>query len=316
MLRTLVRKGKWVLLEESAMALREMACRWLEANCPLAEVRQNFLEQYDGAVKNGFACSFVIGSNLTASAAPYLIHGVRNEFFAFQLTPQQARALNVEPNALRSWQCPPAMEVAVTETPIVWIDDVTVDHRDALDIYHPSHITGTVHYRTEKWLMQPMAVEMLYWLPGPSSSASYYHFHGLRPTENRLPFSFRNLACDTKPRDRRPRPLALFFQIWASEAPDAWKAGHATISASTIPAVPPARLPRANPWPALYTPPQHGSAPRPPATPFDDAFSPATPFAPPVTSPPAPAERGPFSEAHTGRHHRVSNIRAVLVDVV
>jgi hypothetical protein len=161
-----------------------------------------------------------------------------------------------------------------------------------------------------------MAVEMLYWRPGPSSSTSYYHFHGLRPTENKLAFSFRNMVCDTKPRDRRPWPLALFFQIWASEDPDAWMAGHETRPSSTIPTVPPPRLPRANPWPAAFGPPQHGAAAHAPATPFGAGLSPAVPIVPPVTSPPAPAERGPFSQSRTGRHHRVSNIRAVLVEVV
>ena len=87
---------------KSPMPLRELAAAWVRANFPFPTVQTEFLQHLDRAMKRGVSCSFRIGSLLTKNRKPFIIYCFRDEFFAFEITVEQAARLKLEAGELLS----------------------------------------------------------------------------------------------------------------------------------------------------------------------------------------------------------------------
>lgn len=290
------------------MALRDLATAWVRANCPRPDVQQNFLQHLDDAIQRSVNCSFMIGRDLTKIGKPFLVYCFRDEVFAWALTPQQAARLAVADNML---VCAASSFVDHSDPknePAVWLEHVEIDSAEALDRSQP--ITGTLHYRTAEFIADPLAIQAMCEPPGRPSTILFHHLHGLIPPQDEIRFSLPPLG---DMRDDQGTQFVgvvpLFFQICMAPRPPqpAFSCRPSPIPSPLISAL--------HPWPATPHSPTLM-----PMSQTNPAWSPlaATPTpAMPVTLPYPPTyDPGSAAAPPIGHERPISDIRAVLVEVV
>lgn len=269
------------------MILHEMATTWAQANCVSVDVQNDLLRQLDRAVQRNVSCSFTIGDSLTKSRKPYLISCFGGEFFVFELTRSQVARLGMKDNEL---DCSPSARretYGMFAEPHVWLQEVNVDHAAALNGEVP--ITGSLSYRAEQSVLQPLEIRVVCEPLGRDSVTLLHPLSQLAPPEGTVKFTLRKIA-DLLARGGKAYTgvVPLFFQIWTANQ----RAGQ--------------RLP----GPALDMPSLGGHAMRPNVSRKPGMLTPGSPKAPlssislPPSDPPAVPDKP------------ISDIRAVLVDVV
>lgn len=280
------------------MALRELADAWVRANCPNPAVHKDFLEHLDRAVERNVGCSFLVGRELTKSAMPMLVACHCGELFAFELTQKRAKRLRVNDNMLVCWPGATRQDHGPKPEPLIWLEDVDVDHASFLD--RSAAIIGTLRYRTDRLLLEPLAIHVVCEPPDRGSKTLYAYPPTLLPPDGAVRFSFSSLG-DMPDRDGVPftGAVPLFFRVFTTEAP-------------AMPAISPHVASKVGETSAaqLLARPHHSSPPPTsgwpsikPVMPAHSTFPPT--YDPGVLSPPAAIEVKP-----------VSDIRAVLVDIV
>ena len=277
------------------MALRELAAAWVRANCPNPAVHKDFLEHLDRAVARGVGCSFLIGRELTKRAKSMLVACHCGELFAFDLTQKRAKKLRVNDNMLVCWPGATRQDHGPKPEPLVSIEEVDVDHASSLD--RSAAITGTLHYRTSRLLLEPLALHVTCEPPDRSSMTLYAYPPALHPPAGAVRFSFSSLGEMPDPHGIPfSGAVPLFFQVFSAEA-------------SVISAVAPHIAPKIGESSVAQLlshhspPPISGWPSIKPVMPANSTFPPT--YDPGVLSPPAATEVKP-----------VSDIRAVLVDIV
>ena len=203
------------------MILHEMATAWAQANCVSVDVQNDLLRQLDRAVQRNVSCSFTIGDSLTKSRKPYLISCFSGEFFVFELTRSQVARLGMKDNEL---DCSPS---ARREThgmfaePHVWLQEVNVDRAAALNGEVP--ITGSLSYRAEQSILQPLEIRVVCEPLGRDSVTLLHRLSQLAPREGTVKFTLRKIA-DLLARGGKAYTgvVPLFFQIWTANQ----RAGH------------------------------------------------------------------------------------------
>lgn len=263
------------------MVLREMATLWAAANIPRADVRANFVQRLDEAIKRRVTCSFTIGRKLTKSQRPFLVYGFRGELFVFELSREQATRLGVQENGML---CGDSLRPAVWNQPvepIVRLENVKVESSTELD--REARITGSLSYRSGQSFLEPITLHVVCDPPGRGCRTLYHHLPLLMQPEGDLKFTLDKVGDLT---DKQGETFVgitpLFFQIWT--------AAELQSPASAIPAF-------------IAPPPIHAQPTR-----FDPRNR--LPAGARVAMPqPAPAP--------SSQHDRpISDIRAVLVNVV
>ena len=282
------------------MILRDLAAAWVRANCPWSDVQSNFLKSLDAAIESRVNCSFIIGHGVVGSGKPYWVWCFCGEFFAFELTPQQAARLRVPDQGFVCATGKRQYDQEQRPAPTVWIEHVEVNQAAVLDRSLP--ITGTLRYRTDQFLLDPLAIRVVFEPPGRRGHINFHHLHFLRPPEGTLQFSvtpFGNLLDD----NGTPFTgiLPLFFQIWTAGVPP-----RPGFGPSPFPQVVGMPAPQPNQpfhplgWqPVAALPPFMPGPVQPAASPYPPPYD---PFG--QANPPAQQERP------------ISDIRAVLVEIV
>ncbi|HEV3006373.1 MAG TPA: hypothetical protein VGX78_18020 [Pirellulales bacterium] len=278
--------------------MRGLASAWLRANCPSLDVQERFLEQFDQAVGRNMSCAFTVGRDLTNSGKAFLVHCFSGELFAFELTAQQAGRLKVENTMLVCSQSWSGRGGEPKAEPVVWLEEVAVDNRGALDRLSP--ITGTLRYRaTQPWL-DPLVIRGVCLPTGRGSITFFHHLVALVPLEGTVKFSMGPLgALEDQEGTSFGGAAPLFFQIWTKVERD-----RHSIPVSPAAHLPGARKPR-QPRPGLPSSPQMSPIPSWEMEPLN--FDPG-----PLADPFDPARQA-ASAAHQERP--ISDIRAVLADI-
>jgi hypothetical protein len=169
------------------MILRELAAGWMRANCPRSDVQEDFLQYLDGAIQSRVTCSFMIGRKLINSGKPFLVWCFCGEFFAFELTPRQAARLQVADSLLVCAKGVREYDRRPSVAPTVCLEHVEVNQAAALDRSSP--IAGTLRYRTDQFILDPLAIQVIFEPPGRASCTHFHHLFNLPPPEGTLPFS-------------------------------------------------------------------------------------------------------------------------------
>ncbi len=293
------------------MILRDLAAAWVQANCPRADVQDEFLLRLDDGIRRGVGCSFLIGGMLAKNGKPHLVHCYCGELFAFQLTPRQAAWLNVADAELVSARGMVEHNHEPHPEPPVRLEQVEIDNANALDLTKP--ITGTVKYRADQMWVLPVAIQAVCEPAGRTSMVLYHHLHHLPRGEDSIPF--RLLPIDDL-RNREGQPFAgllpIFFQIGIVGEPEktnrsvlhgpANRPGH--FLPQRTPADPPPEFVKQK-LGERYVPP----SPTPTLmTPETMTLHPFSPF-------PDPWPPEPKASPNKHRFRSISDIRAVLVEI-
>lgn len=206
------------------MTLRDLATTWIEANCPSKDLQNDFLRRLDEALMRSVGCSFIVGGQLTWAAKPYLVYCYCGEFFAFQLTPQQAASLNVQKNVLVSSFGLQRQNHQPRPQPLVQLKQVTIDHAERLD--GSSSINGAISYWSDPMWALPLAVQVVCEPPGRNSTTLYHHFDRLSQGEGTLHFTLSPISTVGDPFGVREAQafegvIPLFVQIGIVGEPEA-----------------------------------------------------------------------------------------------
>ncbi len=282
------------------MNLRELAAGWVRANCPRTDVQEDFLQYLAGAIQTRVNCSFMIGQNLINSGKPFLIWCFCGEFVAFELTPPQAARLQVADSLLVCAKGVREYDQRPSVAPIVCLEQVEVNQAAALDRSSP--IAGTLRYRTDRFILEPLVIQVIFEPPGRASCTHFHHLFNLPPPEGTLPFS---VAPFGELHDENGTPFAgvlpLFFQLWTTGEQVTTGFGSSPSSPFVVP-----KMPRPN-RPSL--PPSWQPAGASQSSTLGPILPTTTPYPPPYdptaqVRPPAQQERP------------ISDVRAVLVEIV
>ena len=282
------------------MILRELAAGWVRANCPRSDVQENFLQYLDGAMESRVNSSFMIGRKLIGSGKPFWVWCFCGEFFAFELTPQQAARLHVADNLLVCAKGVHEYDQRPSVAPTVFLENVEVKRAAALDRSSP--IAGTLRYRTDQFFVEPLAIQVIFEPPGRASCTHFHHFFNLPPPEGTLPFSVAPFG-ELQDENRTPFAgvLPLFIQIWTTGE-------RVTSGFSPSPLSPFAGSQMPNP--------KRPSGPR--SWQPTGASRPSTSGPLPPTTTPYPPQYDPMAQVRPPAQEErpISDIRAVLVEIV
>jgi hypothetical protein len=280
--------------------LRDLAAGWVRVNCPRFDVQENFLQYLDNAIRYRVNCSFMIGRDLIGSGKPFLVCCFCGEFFAFELTPPQAAQLQVTDKLLVSAKGVRQYDQGPKPPPTVSLEHIKVNQATALDRSSP--ISGTLRYRTDRFLDAPLAIRVVFEPPGRSSHIHLHHLLHLPPPEGTLPFSVSPFG---ELHDQNGRPYAgilpLFFQIWTTGERPTPGFGASPFSPVAGPPIPrPSQPSLPSGWQPIGASRPSMPGPIPPMTsPYPPSYDPMTQVRPP-----------------TQQERSISDIRAVLVEVV
>lgn len=269
------------------MGLRELAAAWVRANCPNPAVHKDFLHHLDRAVAHGVGCTFLVGRELTKRAKPMLVACHCGELFAFDLTIPQAEQVRVKNDMLVCSLGATQQNHSPKPEPLICLEAVEVDRAERLDPNEP--ITGTLQYRTIRPLLGPLAIHVTCEPPGRASITLYAYPPALHLPVGAVRIAFSKLGdmCDREG-VRFAGAVPLFFRIFTAEEP-------------VMPIVPARVAPTA---------PRHASPVPASGIPSIKPVSPASSAFPPPYDP-----RPPFAPA-SAEVRPISDIRAVLVEVV
>lgn len=199
-------------------------------------------------------------------------------------------------NMLVCWPGATRQDHGSKPEPLVSIEEVDVDHASSID--RSAAITGMLRYRTNRLLLELLAIHVTCEPPGRASLTLYSYPPALHPPAGAVRFAFSALG---EMPDRYGIPFTgavpLFFRVFTAEAP-------------AMPSISPHVAPKMGETSAaqLLARPHHSTPPSglpsiKPAMPAPSLFPPT--YDPGVLSPPGATEVKP-----------VSDIRAVLVDIV
>lgn len=282
------------------MQVRDLAQAWVSANCPNPDVQKDIGRNLDSALARGVGCSFIIGRRLTRTAAPYLIHCYCGELFAFQLTPPQAARLRIKDSVVVfGSSCTHHNHTPHAEPPVNLVQ-AEVDGAEALD--HSLPVEGTLKYHTGPWWTMPLAVQVTCEPAGRPSKSLYHHFGSLPGGDGSIRFATPPIGDLLDGQGHAfTGILPLFLQICVVGEADTHR---------LYDPLEPQRPASWTPGEALLPPVMHKLGEQFVTSP---TFSPTTP--PPTMSGPPDAGSGP--DVHQASQYRaISDIRAVLVDVV
>jgi len=277
------------------MALRDLATAWVKTHCPRPDVQEDLLQHIERALQREVTCSFTIGRDLTKSGKSFLVYCFRGELFAFELAREQAGRLGVSDNMLECAEGLRQQGRTSSSEPVVWLEEVTVDNATSLDRLRP--ITGSLHYRSNQHLLDPSAIRVVCEPPGRGQICLFYHLFHLSPPGGTVKFSLSPLG-DLHDQDGTPftGALPLFFQIWTT----AERSPHSAVC-TPVPVLPGTPKPRQ---------PQPGS----PAG--WQPISPVSPVVPAMSHDPPPYDPVPQTALPTRPEGPVSDMRAVLVEMI
>lgn len=281
------------------MNLRGLVMAWVRKHCPGSDVQEDICQHLERALQRDATCSFTIGRDLTRSEMPFLVCCFSGEFFAFELTMEQAGRLQVRDNMLVCSEGPPQQDRLLSYEPAVWLENIAIDNAKSLDRSRP--ITGTLRYRTDRVLLDPSAIRVVCEPPGRGRICLFHYLFQLTPPEGAVMFSLPPLG-DLLGQDGTAfkGALPLFFQIWTTAEHDSLSTAY---FAPSVVSGPPK-----SPWlqPASHTDWQ----PMVPMSPW--AIQPTTPAS---SCYPPPYDPWPHTAPPTGQEIPVSDIRAVLGEI-
>jgi len=264
----------------------DMAKIWVEASCPEPKVRADLLRHLKEALGRGVGCSFLLGSDLTRSGKPTMVYCFCGELFTFELTADQAEHLRLEPGLLVAARGLSQHDHDSRPEPLVRLRRVEVANGEALDRQAP--VKAILEYQTDRWWHLPLVVQVTCEPAGCTRMVLYHHLVNLPSGEGTIHVSLPKLDGLL---DRHGQPLTgvlpLFFEICQAQ-------------------------------PSQQQ--QHGIKPPGPAAPHLHQL----PGFPPLTQGGFPSMNeplGPFESAlgqssNDPQHQRISDIRAVVVEIV
>lgn len=280
------------------MSLREIVAAWARANCPREDVQASLLGSLDHSMPKQRMCTFTIGKLLTRSGKPFMVSCFGGELFAFELTDDQVKRLEVEDAMLVHSEALHAQSHRSAANPVITIEQVVVDAAQEVDRAKP--ITGTLRYRSKQILSRPLVVRVALERPGRGSVTLFHYLYDLYPAQGEIRFQLRALdeSYHPDPKQRSPRQATpLFFQIWTTS-----QLGPASG------APPPGRAPVPGTWP--------GAPSGPRSTPPHWMLPPLPPPVQPRSTPFPPAyASSPLAALPDANESPLSDIRAVLVEI-
>jgi hypothetical protein len=307
------------------MSLREVVAAWARAHCPREDVQASLLRSLDHAIPKQHMCTFTIGKLLTRSGRPFMVSCFGGELFAFELTDDQAKRLEVEDAMVVHSETLHVQSHRPAAHPVITIEKVVVDAAHELERAQP--ITGTLHYRSQQMVLRPLVVRVALEHPCRGSVMLYhyvdYHYvDSLYPTQGEIRFRLRALDeyYRPDPKQRPPRQATpLFFQIWTTSQLDpahgTTPPGHFPVP-GTRPGAPSRPVSTRPPWlpPSLPLPIQPMSTTFPPT--YDPGPAPhAAHNSPMSTSFPPAFSSSPLASLPDANESPLSDICAVLVEI-
>jgi len=267
--------------------LYKMAKIWIEASCPIDRVRSDFLRHLKETLDRGVGCSFLLGSELTRSGKPAMVYCFRGELFTFELTADQAQRLRLEPGLLVTSRGLNRHDHDSRPEPLVRLSRVEVANGEALDRQSP--VKAMLEYQTDRWWHLPLVVQVTCEPAGCTRMVLYHHLVNLPSGEGTIHISLSKLDGLL---DRHGEPLTgvlpLFFEICQAEPPQQQQ--------------------------------QHGITPPGPAAPHLHQLPGFPPLPhvgfPSMNEPLGPFESAPGQPSNDPQHQRISDIRAVIVEIV
>ncbi|HVC98471.1 MAG TPA: hypothetical protein VND64_32690 [Pirellulales bacterium] len=166
--------------------LLQIAKKWVRANCPLAQ--RSFIETIDRTQKRRGSCSITIGKALTKRGKPYLVQILAGEMFVFELTPRQAKNLNVVVDGMRCAESLPPSDWWPVQAPVVELTNLVIDNHRRLVIGEP--MTGRCSHAMHEQIPGPLALHLHIAIPGHCTYDSSYLWHRGFGTEGTLEFTF------------------------------------------------------------------------------------------------------------------------------
>jgi hypothetical protein len=259
-------------------------------------VQADILRRVDQAFEQRVGCSFAVGHELTRTAKPYLACCYCGEFFVFELSPSQVACMDLQPKMIVCVHTFSEQDHGVKPAPVVYLEEVQVDHADALDAIAP--ITGTIRYRTDEFFTEPLVIKAVCDVPGVASMELYHHLFSLIPPEGTIRFTLAAIGEVPFPsKEPIAGVLPLYFQICTPG--DKTNPPSPPPTPFTHPKSKPAKPTHAPTWKPAGMPGWSGIKP----------VAPATSLYPPTYDP------GPQVPASPSPERPLSDIRAVLVEI-
>jgi hypothetical protein len=198
--------------------LKDAAIHWVRANCTDPKLRADFSRKLKDVLQRRLNCWFAVGSALTRTGAPYMIHCFAGELFIFQLSSEQAVGLKLAPNALAesSDLCPAGFSRRSEHLAV----SLSKFELDAPVLTATDPICGVVEYEVEGEPPTAYCLRMDGLLGLCGDDVAWTMPRQTLSRSGQIRFSFSSLGESVWPMVLLQRaPVAVFLRLYADPVP-------------------------------------------------------------------------------------------------
>lgn len=195
-------------------AARDKIVAWIRANNkwgPDHAIVRDTSEQVDADIGRVNNLTLTYGSGLTRSGRPCQLCVWAGQFFAFELTNDQAKALGTGPSSM-SYTTGTKQRDRRQTPPAVIISKPGL--RDAQNLDGKADVSGAVTFKASGPLPEKSAIRMSFEV-GQSTTSRFQYLDGGLPADGKLlTFAFKGINADRAKGEKDfAGPLVLFFDL-------------------------------------------------------------------------------------------------------
>ncbi len=197
--------------DDQPASARDQAVAWLKANNrfgPDSQLVRDMTDQIDSQIDKVNNLSLTIGGGMTKADTPYQLNIWAGQFFAFELTDDQATALGVGNKSIDVSTGTKHLDRRLSPA-LVKLQTPKIDGAPNLD--GGAKVTGTVKFKAATKPTEQVAVRLSY-MVGQSTSSSFQYFDNGLPEDDTIHFSFSPINKDNKDKPFAG-PLVLFVDL-------------------------------------------------------------------------------------------------------